>query len=85
MPPQRTKHGVLDLNGPNLNGRNYNGRASASCPHFRALDFPTYRVEELIDVVNPDTGQHEIKKVGVNRCTNCDQERWTDADDGATE
>lgn len=79
MPPQLTKHGVRDLNGPQLNGRNYNGRQSTSCPHYRALDYPTYRVEELRQV------DGVLKNIGVNKCSGCGQDRWTDLDDGAGE
>ena len=75
--------GVRDLNGPQLNGRNYNGRRGASCPHFRVKDFPTYRVEELREV--PTDYGNVTKMVGVSKCTNCDQERWTDLDDGGDE
>lgn len=73
--PQLTKHGVRDLNGPHLNGRAHNGRAK-SCPHFRVLDYPTERVEELREV------DGVTKSVGVHRCTGCGKDRWTDLDNG---
>lgn len=82
--PLLTRHGVRNLNGPQMDGRKHNGRR-ASCAHYKSPDLPTYPLEslQLIKRTDPDTGlsHTQEKLVRGHYCSMCDELRFTDAED----
>lgn len=57
----RTKHGIRDLNGPNMDGK-YNGRSH--CNHLRLETVPEL---QTID----SGGRAKIRTVKVEKCLDC--------------
>lgn len=73
-----TRHGVRNLNGPNMDGRNHNGRP-ASCLHYKNPELPTYPQERVIAVVA--NGGPTSRLVRVHHCSLCGEARFTDEED----
>lgn len=79
-----TRHGVRDLNGPNMDGK-YNGRRFKNCGHHRNPSMATYVDERVMPVVELIEGTEVTtdKKVRCHVCITCGEVRFTDADGDA--